>query len=116
MARTPGQSSTTLGISRSIRPSGTRLWRLIASKASGRIRSSHYPASSAKGRSHSRQSHSDFGELARLCIDLDRTTMLLHNDVVTDGEAEPGSFSRRLCCEERVEHLFFYFRWNTRAV
>src|SRR5215468_7120037 len=42
--------------------------------------------------------------------------MLLHNDVVTDGEAEPGSFSCRLCCEERVEHLFFYFRWNTRAV
>src|SRR5215471_1961288 len=42
--------------------------------------------------------------------------MLLHNDVVTDGEAEPGSFSSRLRCEERVEHLFFYFRWNTRAV
>src|SRR5262249_45345222 len=42
--------------------------------------------------------------------------MLFDDDVVTDGEAEPGSFSGRLCCEERVEHLFFYFRWNTRAV
>src|SRR5262249_49412296 len=42
--------------------------------------------------------------------------MLLHNDVVTDGESKPGSFSGRLCCEERVEHLFFYFRWNTGAV
>ena len=42
--------------------------------------------------------------------------MLLHNDVVTDGEPEPGSFSGRLRCEERVEHLFFYVRWNTRAV
>src|SRR5262245_49768111 len=42
--------------------------------------------------------------------------MLFDNDVVTDGEPEPGSFSRRLGCEERVEHLFFYFRWNTRAV
>src|SRR6516225_3271712 len=42
--------------------------------------------------------------------------MLLHNDVVTDGEPKPGSFSSRLRCEERVEHLFFYFRWNTRAV
>src|SRR5262245_32705395 len=42
--------------------------------------------------------------------------MLLDNDVVTDGEAEPGSFSGRLCCEERVEYFFFYFRWNTRAV
>src|SRR5262247_3956972 len=42
--------------------------------------------------------------------------MLLHNDVVTDGEPESGSFSGRLRCEERVEYLFFDFRWNTRAV
>src|SRR5262249_2505616 len=42
--------------------------------------------------------------------------MLLHNDVVTDGEPEPGSFSGRLRCEERVEHFFFYFRWDARAV
>src|SRR5262245_43871588 len=42
--------------------------------------------------------------------------MLLDDDVVTDGEPEPGSFSGRLCCEERVEHLCFDFRWNTRAV
>jgi hypothetical protein len=42
--------------------------------------------------------------------------MLLHNDVVADGEPKPGSFSGRLRCEERVEHLFFNFRWNTRAV
>src|SRR6516165_10065452 len=38
-ARTPGQSSTTLGTSRSTRPSVTRLSRLIASKASGRTES-----------------------------------------------------------------------------
>src|SRR5215510_1815135 len=42
--------------------------------------------------------------------------MLLDDDVVTDGEPEPGSFSGRLCCEERVEHLFFDFKRNTRAV
>src|SRR5262249_13267022 len=42
--------------------------------------------------------------------------MLLHDDVVTDGEPEPGSFSGRLRCEERVEHLLFYLRWDTRAV
>src|SRR3974390_1339652 len=42
--------------------------------------------------------------------------MLLHNDVVTDGEPKPGSFSGCLCCEERVEYLFFYFRLDTRAV
>src|SRR4029450_9852233 len=42
--------------------------------------------------------------------------MLLDNDVVTDREPEPGSFSGRLRCEERVEHLFFHVRWNTGAV
>src|SRR5262245_20180168 len=42
--------------------------------------------------------------------------MLLDDDIVTDREPEPGSFSGRLRCEERVEHLFFYFRWNTRTV
>src|SRR5262245_26130518 len=42
--------------------------------------------------------------------------MLLHNDVVTDGESESGSFSGRLRCEERIEDLVFYFGWNTRAV
>src|SRR5262245_30233876 len=42
--------------------------------------------------------------------------MLFHNDVVTDGEPEPGSFSGRLRCEERVEDLFFYFGWNTHPV
>src|SRR5262245_2414510 len=34
--------------------------------------------------------------------------MLLHNDVVTDGEPKPGSFSSRLRCEEWVEHLVFH--------
>src|SRR5215813_15274058 len=42
--------------------------------------------------------------------------MLLHNDVVTDGQPKPSSFSGGLGCEKRVEHLFFYFRWNPRAV
>src|SRR5215470_18989693 len=42
--------------------------------------------------------------------------MLLHNDVVTDGEPKPGPLSGRLRCEERVEYLFFYFGWNTCAV
>src|SRR5262249_15610281 len=71
---------------------------------------------SGKYRGHSRQSHPDFGELTRLRIDLDGATMLFDNDIVTDGEPKPSSFSGRLGCEEGVEDLFFYFRWNTRAV
>src|SRR5262245_55699681 len=41
--------------------------------------------------------------------------MLFDNDVVTDGEPKPSSFSGGLRCEERIEYLFFYFRWDTRA-
>src|SRR6476469_7786 len=42
--------------------------------------------------------------------------MLLHNDVVTDRETKPGTLSGGLRCEERIEDLCLYFRWNTRAV
>src|SRR5262245_8675107 len=42
--------------------------------------------------------------------------MLLHDDVVTNGEPEHGTFSGILRCEERVEHLLLYLRWDTRAV
>src|SRR5262249_9236172 len=42
-ARTPGQSSTTLGTSRSTRQSVTRLLRLIGLRGSGRIKSPLYP-------------------------------------------------------------------------
>src|SRR5262249_48164806 len=42
------------------------------------------------------QSNDDLGELAGLRVDLDRATMLLDDDVVTDGEPEPGSLSGRL--------------------
>src|SRR5262249_57470484 len=57
---------------------------------------------SGKYRGHSRQSHPDFGELSRLCIDLYRPTMLLHNDVMTDGEPNPTSFSPSLVFEACV--------------
>ena len=42
--------------------------------------------------------------------------MLFDDDVVTDGEAKAGAFSGRFGREERVEHLFFRVRRNTRAV
>src|SRR4030095_641422 len=42
--------------------------------------------------------------------------MLLHYDVVTDGETKPGAFSGRLRCEERIEHFFFHVRWDAGAV
>ena len=42
--------------------------------------------------------------------------MLLDDDVVADGEAKAGALSGRFGREERIEHLFFHVRRNTRAV
>src|SRR5262245_5359759 len=88
------------------------MWDLFGPKAgvSGQLRAFR------EQRSCARQSHPDFGELARLSVHLDGAAMLLHNDVVTNGEPKSSSFSGRFGCEERVEHLFFYFRWDTGAV
>ena len=35
--------------------------------------------------------------------------MLFNNDVVTDGEPEPSSFSGGLGREERIEHFFLHY-------
>src|SRR5262249_55597391 len=63
-----------------------------------------------------RQNHSDFSELAGLRIDFYRPTMLLNDDVVTDGKAKAGPLSSGFRREEGIEHLLFHFRWNTDAV
>src|SRR5262245_20231839 len=38
--------------------------------------------------------------------------MLLDDDIVTDGEAKPCPLARRLCCEERIEHLVLHLGRN----
>src|SRR3974377_49189 len=42
--------------------------------------------------------------------------MLLHDDVVTYGEAKPGSFSGRFSSEERGEQLLLHLWQNTCAI
>src|SRR5262245_34903641 len=42
--------------------------------------------------------------------------MLLHDDVVTDGEAEAGPFSCGFRREEGIEHLLFHVRRNAGAI
>src|SRR4029453_16854298 len=66
--------------------------------------------------SDARQDNPDFGELARLRIDLDRPAMLLDDDVVADGEAKTSTFSGRFGGEERVEHLSLHVRSHAGAV
>ena len=42
--------------------------------------------------------------------------MLLHDDVVSDGQAKAGTLPRRLRREEGIEHLFFHLGRNAGAV
>jgi hypothetical protein len=42
--------------------------------------------------------------------------MLFDNDVVADRKAKARAFTSRLGCEERIEHLFLYFRRHTGSV
>ena len=49
-------------------------------------------------------------------LSTNRTRMLLHDDVLSDGQAKASTLASRFCCEERIEHLFPYFGRNARAV
>ena len=42
--------------------------------------------------------------------------MLLHDDVVSDGQAKASALSSRFCCEKWIEHLFPNLGRNTCAV
>ena len=42
--------------------------------------------------------------------------MLLHDDIMTYGEAEPGPLSGRLGRKERIEHLLLHLRRDAGAV
>ena len=42
--------------------------------------------------------------------------MLLHDDVVSDGQAKASALSSGLGREEGIEHLFLYLRRNADAV
>src|SRR4029077_12994537 len=42
--------------------------------------------------------------------------MLLHDDVVGDGQAKASALASGLCREEGIEHLFLYLRRNADAV
>ena len=42
--------------------------------------------------------------------------MLLHDNIMADGQAKAGAFSSRLGCEERVEYFFLYLERDARSV
>src|SRR6476660_5305105 len=63
-----------------------------------------------------RQNDPKFGELAEPRIDLYRPAMLLDDDVMTNGQAEPSPFTSRFCRKERVEQFLPRFGWDAGAV
>src|SRR5665213_2955141 len=63
-----------------------------------------------------RQRYPEFGEPPGFGFDIDRATVLFHDDVVTHRQSEPGAFTRRLGRKERVEHLFLHLGRNAGAV
>jgi hypothetical protein len=52
-----------------------------------------------------RQADREFGELAKRTVDLDRSAMLLRDDVIADRKAEAGALAGRLGREERLEQF-----------
>ena len=42
--------------------------------------------------------------------------MLLHNDIVANGEAKAGALSGRLGGEERIEHFLLHFQGDAGAI
>jgi hypothetical protein len=42
--------------------------------------------------------------------------MLLHDDVVSDGQAKASTLASWFCRKEGIEHLFLYFGRNAAAV
>ena len=63
-----------------------------------------------------RQNDLKFGEFAWLGIDLNRSAMLLDDDIMADGQAKAGAFSGRLGREERIEHLLLHLGRDAGAV
>src|SRR5262245_31005641 len=72
-------------------------------------------SSSNRERCFARKNNPDFGVLAGLRVNLYRPRMLLHDDVVSDGQAKTSALSSRFCREEGIEHLFPYFGGECRG-
>ena len=73
-------------------------------------------SSSALNLEVTRQNNPDIGEFAGLCVDFNGPRMLFDDDVVTDGQAQSGSFAGGLGCKERIEHPLLHLGRHAGAV
>src|SRR4029078_13577019 len=69
-----------------------------------------------KGSNRARQGDADFRELAGPRLYLDRSAVLLDDNVVANGEAQAGPLARRFRREERIEYLLLHIGRNAGAV
>src|SRR6202022_802003 len=97
----------------------------IAGGTAPRRRARHRPPEPGRSRltsllvvqaARSWQNDGEFGELPGLGLDIDRTTMLFHDDVVAHRKAKSGAFTGRLGGKERIEHLFLHLGRDADAV
>src|SRR5438094_9615499 len=65
---------------------------------------------------HPPQADRELGELAERAVDLDRSAMLLGDDVIADRQAEAGAFAGRLGREEGLEQSLAELGGNAGAV
>src|SRR5579871_965452 len=95
-ASTSGSSSTTR-----TRMSTSNLWSLLKDCSSILA---------------SRQYDGELGKFSGHGVDVDRATVLLHDDVVRHRQSKPGAFAGRLGGEEGIEHLLLHLGWDAGAV
>ena len=74
------------------------------------------PFSLSDKRGSARQNDPELSECARLGVDLNRPAMLLDDDVVTDGQAKPRSFSGWLGRKEGSEQPFLHLGQNAGTI
>src|SRR6476646_5497358 len=106
-------------VKRSARRSRRNCWRnstsTSASSSTTRI-SMFTPSLPCPLRYPPRQYDPKFGECSGLGVDLYRSAMLLDDDVMTDGQAQSGSFAGGLGRKERIEHLLLHLGRHAGAV
>ena len=72
--------------------------------------------SRSTGGCRARKNDPEFGEFAGPGIDLDRSAVLLDDNVVTQGEAQASPFARRFRRKEGIEYFLSYFSRNAAAI
>src|SRR5258708_12609473 len=92
-----------------------RLTGSVISSGSGNTSGSSFICSGFGPGRHARKNDLEFGEFAGLGVGLDRSGMLLDDNVVAQRETKTRSFAGGLRRKEGIEHLFLHLGRNASA-